>query len=167
MDATPHIIESALLLLATFLLGCVIGYFARRLSGPKNPVVTVAPTPVLADLAPVESVAAASPELLPEAPSIKPSRTQRPVSVKQTTPASRRKTSAASAASGPDDLKKIKGIGPRLEAALNAHGIDRYGQIAKWSKKTIAELDAELSLRGRIEREKWVEQAKALSKPEK
>jgi hypothetical protein len=53
MDATPHIIESALLLLVAFLLGCVVGYFARRISGsrgssaakPAVPLTVDAPAP--------------------------------------------------------------------------------------------------------------------------
>lgn len=30
MDATPHVVESTLLILAMFLAGCVIGYLMRR-----------------------------------------------------------------------------------------------------------------------------------------
>lgn len=148
MDATPHIIESALLLLVAFLLGCIVGYFARRLSGRAAPVVAEPAAPVIPSA--VIQPAAKSPVKA----AAKPAR-------KKPAPAPK----AAKPSPMPDDLKKIRGIGPRLEAGLNSHGVYRYAQIAKWSKKTIAELNAELNLRGRIDREQWVEQAKALNKP--
>ncbi len=64
----------------------------------------------------------------------------------------------------PDDLKKISGIGPVLEKKLHDRGITRYAQIAALTKSDIADIDASLSVKGRIERDKWVEQAKALAK---
>lgn len=36
MIPTPHVIESALLLLAAYLLGCVIGFFLRRAVGARK-----------------------------------------------------------------------------------------------------------------------------------
>lgn len=158
MDATPHIIESALLLLAAFLLGCVVGYFARRMSGVRSPLTTEPPAP----LAAVPPSPVAAPQSAAEAPAAKAPRAARAGPAKVSP--RKKPVAAPKAASAPDDLKKIKGIGPRLEAALNSHGINRYAQIARLSKKAVAELDAELSLRGRIAREQWVEQAKALGK---
>ena len=61
-----------------------------------------------------------------------------------------------------DDLKKISGVGEELEKRLNALGIRTYGQIAAFSDGDIARVDEVLSFKGRIEREDWVEQAKAL-----
>lgn len=156
MDATPHIIESALLLLVAFLLGCVVGYFARRLSGrgaPAAPAPQATPAPV----APVTSVPAAE---TPPAPAKVASK--KPAAKK---PASAPKTPKSPPL--PDDLKKIRGIGPRIEAGLNSHGVYRYAQIARWSRKRITELDTHLTLRGRIDRDQWVEQAKALTKAAK
>jgi NADH-quinone oxidoreductase subunit E len=62
-----------------------------------------------------------------------------------------------------DDLKLISGVGPKLEEKLNALGIRRYAQIAAWTADDIARVDDELNFRGRIERDDWVAQAKALS----
>ena len=73
------------------------------------------------------------------------------------------KTSPAEAAV-PDNLKQIKGIGPQIEAKLNAAGINSFAQIAAWSKKQQAEFAEQLSFSGRIEREQWVSQAKILAK---
>ncbi|WP_433639632.1 dipeptide ABC transporter ATP-binding protein [Mesorhizobium sp. 1B3] len=64
----------------------------------------------------------------------------------------------------PDDLKLIAGIGPRIEAKLHGLGIYSYVQIAAWKKTEREWVDSHLGLRGRIERESWVRQAKALAK---
>ena len=68
------------------------------------------------------------------------------------------------AADVPDNLKQIKGIGPVIEAKLNAAGINSFAQIASWTKKQQAEFAEQLSFAGRIEREEWVSQAKVLAK---
>ncbi|MEM8792089.1 MAG: NADH-quinone oxidoreductase subunit NuoE [Pseudomonadota bacterium] len=62
----------------------------------------------------------------------------------------------------PDDLKKIKGVGPKLEDKLNTMGVFHFDQIAAWTKSDIDWVDDELSFKGRIERDGWVAQAKAL-----
>lgn len=62
-----------------------------------------------------------------------------------------------------DDLKKIKGIGPRLEQKLIAMGVTRFGQIAAWTDEEIAAVNASLRFSGRIERDRWVEQARVLA----
>lgn len=62
-----------------------------------------------------------------------------------------------------DDLRRIKGVTPDLAHALNRIGIFHFDQIAGWDQKAIVWLDHHLSLRGRIGREKWVEQARTLT----
>jgi len=65
----------------------------------------------------------------------------------------------------PDDLKKIKGVGPKFEGDLNAKGVYYYRQIAAWTAKDIKMIDDILdSFPGRIERDEWVKQAKELAK---
>lgn len=63
-----------------------------------------------------------------------------------------------------DDLKQIGGVGPVLEKKLNEHGIYHYWQIAGLKKDDIAQIDEALSFKGRIERDDWLKQAKALMK---
>lgn len=63
----------------------------------------------------------------------------------------------------PDDLKKITGVGPVLEKRLNAIGITRYEQIAALSPEDAARADEALGFKGRIERDGWIEQARALA----
>ena len=64
----------------------------------------------------------------------------------------------------PDDLKRISGIGPKIETTLNGLGIWTFGQIAGWKKAERDWVNGYLSFKGRIEREDWVKQAKALAK---
>jgi NADH-quinone oxidoreductase subunit E len=61
-----------------------------------------------------------------------------------------------------DDLKRISGIGPKLEQVLNAKGISGFADIAGWSEADVARFDDELGFGGRIKRDDWVGQAKAL-----
>ncbi|UVC11227.1 hypothetical protein IHQ71_11990 [Rhizobium sp. TH2] len=92
--------------------------------------------------------------------------TVKPVASKVETKPVAPKVAAAKAemasASG-DDLKKIPGIGPRLEKVLNDRGIARFGDIAGLSKAALKKLDGELGLEGRVMRDDWAGQAKALS----
>ena len=65
--------------------------------------------------------------------------------------------------SGADDLKRIKGVGPKLEATLNELGVYHYDQIAKWTADHIAWVDEHLKFRGRIDRDGWIDQASTLA----
>ena len=60
---------------------------------------------------------------------------------------------------GPDDLKKISGVGPKLEGLLHKNGVFHFDQIAAWTPEEIAYMDDQLSFKGRIERDNWLEQA--------
>lgn len=64
---------------------------------------------------------------------------------------------------GADDLKQLKGVGPKLEQTLNELGFWHFDQIAKWGAGEIAWVDDNLKFKGRIERDGWVEQAKILA----
>ncbi len=63
----------------------------------------------------------------------------------------------------PDDLKMISGVGPKIEATLNEIGIFTFAQVAEWELAERQWVDAFLNFRGRIERDNWVGQAKALA----
>ncbi|MEZ5710066.1 MAG: hypothetical protein R3E02_11835 [Blastomonas sp.] len=70
----------------------------------------------------------------------------------------------AAAVGAPDDLRKIKGVGPKLNALLGEMGVARYDQIAAWTDSDIAEVDQYLgTFKGRIERDGWIEQARLLA----
>ncbi len=70
---------------------------------------------------------------------------------------------AVETAAPADDLKKLSGVGPALEKKLHALGVTSFDQIAAWTAEDIDRIDEELNFKGRIEREDWVAQAKALA----
>jgi NADH-quinone oxidoreductase subunit E len=63
-----------------------------------------------------------------------------------------------------DDLKQIKGIGPKLEILCNSLGFYHFDQIANWTEAEVAWVDENLEgFKGRVTRDTWVEQAKILA----
>jgi NADH-quinone oxidoreductase subunit E len=66
--------------------------------------------------------------------------------------------------SGADDLKMIKGVGPKLEKLLHSMGFFHFDQVAKWSAAEIAWVDENLEgFKGRVSRDDWVDQATKLA----
>ncbi|SFO24178.1 NADH-quinone oxidoreductase subunit E [Mesorhizobium sp. NFR06] len=63
-----------------------------------------------------------------------------------------------------DDLKLISGVGPKIEGTLHSLGIYTFAQVAAWKKAEREWVDGYLNFRGRIERDDWMRQAKALAK---
>lgn len=63
-----------------------------------------------------------------------------------------------------DDLTQIKGIGPKFNTILSDCGITSFEQIAGWKAADIKKIDESLPFKGRIEKDKWVKQAKKLQK---
>ena len=66
-------------------------------------------------------------------------------------------------AARPDDLKRIRGIGVLFEKRLNGMGYWTYEQIANWTAADVARVSKALEVKGQIERENWVEQARILA----
>lgn len=132
------------------LIGGVIGWILRG-ARPDSPLrLPPREKPVTAE--PVSSEPAGL------APSPEPAREQTPA------PAPEAAKAGASAEAGPDDLTRIKGLGPKAESTLAEAGVFHFRQIAGWSAADIEKFDALLNARGRIVREDWVGQAKALAK---
>lgn len=64
----------------------------------------------------------------------------------------------------PDELTRMKGVGPKVAALLNSLGVTRYDQIAAWTDADVARVDAQLgAFKGRVTRDHWVEQAGLLA----
>ena len=74
-----------------------------------------------------------------------------------------KKASPAPKKTEKDDLKKISGVGPVLEGKLNDLGVTHFQQIADFTAEKIAEVDAALNFKGRIDREDWLGQASILA----
>jgi predicted flap endonuclease-1-like 5' DNA nuclease len=74
---------------------------------------------------------------------------------------SKAKTKTAKKPAELDDLKRIRGIGPALEGALNKAGITSYRQIATWDQAEEERVVAEVrtSYRGALKRDAWKSEA--------
>ncbi|MDF2231567.1 hypothetical protein P2H44_03280 [Albimonas sp. CAU 1670] len=69
----------------------------------------------------------------------------------------------ATAPAAADDLKQIKGIGPKLERELNGMGLYTFAQMASLTEANLEWVDQNLTaFRGRSVRDDWVGQASAL-----
>jgi predicted flap endonuclease-1-like 5' DNA nuclease len=63
-----------------------------------------------------------------------------------------------------DDLTRLKGLGPKAAAQLSALGVTRFAQLAMLSDDQVSAVDARMGVfRGRIERDRWVDQARHLA----
>ena len=133
------VIQSALLILISFIIGCLMGAWLHRILGVNSELQATTPEP---------TVATAATAFVKKAPAKKPA-PKKPVQ---------------KAASSKDNLKQVKGIGPAIEKKLNASGIHTFAQIAGWSAAQQSALAEKLAFSGRVEREEWVKQAKVLAK---
>lgn len=62
-----------------------------------------------------------------------------------------------------DDLKLVKGIGPKFERLLKAEGVTTVAQIASWTEADAEAMAKRLGLKSqRIRREDWIGSAKRL-----
>lgn len=65
----------------------------------------------------------------------------------------------------PDNLRLLKGVGPKMAAQLNENGVTRFDQLAGLSENEVAILDARMgSFRGRLARDRVAEQAAYLAR---
>lgn len=62
-----------------------------------------------------------------------------------------------------DDLKRISGVGPKLERMLNKNGVTTFEHLARLDPAEIQALDDQLGFEGRIVREEWQQQAQRLA----
>jgi predicted flap endonuclease-1-like 5' DNA nuclease len=64
-----------------------------------------------------------------------------------------------------DTLTTLKGLGPKAESVLHTLGVTTFEQIAAWDQSDVEAIDAQMgAFKGRIVRDKWVEQARLLAK---
>ncbi len=135
---------------------------------PEPVVPAPAPAPVAPKTVVPAAVAAATtakvaPAPAPAAPA--PRARKRPVVAETPPPPPPGKPNIAAAKGDPDNLRLIKGVGPKLNTLLNNLGVTRYDQIAEWKEAEIEEVDKYLeSFSGRITRDSWIDQAKYLAK---
>ena len=92
-----------------------------------------------------------------------PSSTETPAAAQPQAPAPAPATASLNA-DGKDDLTRLKGVGPKLAAALEGLGITSLETIANWDDAEIDRVDSKLGrFQGRIRRDDWVTQARLLT----
>jgi predicted flap endonuclease-1-like 5' DNA nuclease len=121
---------------------------------------TVSAAPAPAPSKPVAPPAAPR----PAAPASAPARVTLPAASSPSVSSGVAVGGGVAAASGTDDLKRIRGIGPDLEASLQRMGIRRYTDVAAWTAGDVDKISKSLGFKGRIEHENWIEQAQVLAK---
>jgi len=185
------VIQSLLLIALAYLIGCLAGCLARRLLGaadePKYVPLTHAPDGENATISviegpfidetqietPVREDTTATQDSAPGSVSVRAIHAQNVAislsegdhgaAAKADKAGTRPKVLKQPLGAGADNLKRIKGIGPKNERALNNLGIFHFAQIASLSSEEAAWIGAFLAFPGRIEREDWIGQAELLA----
>lgn len=140
--------------LVALIIGLIVGYLVFRprqrirLSDntPVRPHMTTAATPSREGRQITDEVAAAASDVVGDILGVK---------VHEELPG---------ASGPPDDLRQLKGVGPKFAELLNQRGITRFDQIAKLSPSQVEVLDESMGpFRGRFDRDRILEQAEYLA----
>ena len=130
------------------------GDTVKRIDGTEVPLITpwVKSEKAAAKTSAPKAKAAAKPKAAPK-------------SVEKATVAAKKpRTMKAPRKAGADDLKMIKGVGPKLETMLNELGFYHFDQIAGWRAAEVAWVNDNLTgFKGRVSCDNWVEQAHKLA----
>jgi predicted flap endonuclease-1-like 5' DNA nuclease len=127
----------------------------QRIERPEMPPVTSERT-----------IAPAEPPVSPAPPPLADTATGALVEPESAAPVAASAAPAVSASGGDaaQPVTMLKGLGPKVAARLGELGITTVGQIAALSPAEAETLDADLgSFRGRMTRDRWIEQAKLLA----
>ncbi len=146
---TMFVIQAFLLIAIAFVLGAIVGALLRQITAGKEPVQPSS----------AEKTAPVPPKTTPPKPQVKSRPVPRPKAGKAVSSAAEKPAPEGKK----DNLKRVDGIGPKNEKALNALGVYTFKQISAWSPAEQAEMGERMAFPGRIEREEWVKQAKALA----
>jgi NADH-quinone oxidoreductase subunit E len=149
-----------------------IGDTVKRIDGTEVPLLTPwqgkgAKRPAAAGKKAPAKAAAAPAEKPTKAKA--PAKAAKPTVAKTTEaaaegPGTKPKVMKAPRKSGADDLKMIKGVGPKLEGLLNSMGFFHFDQVAQWGADEVSWVDQNLEgFKGRVSRDNWVPQATALA----
>jgi predicted flap endonuclease-1-like 5' DNA nuclease len=165
-----HGLEVVLLLLISYLVGCLIGEILRRLAAPPERA--------------AQSIQQAAHGLPVTVPAMAPAMDAASSAAHGAQSFMRQADQAAAAyipdepvadehkplllagppLQGADDLKLIWGVGPKLETLLNELGVYRFEQIASWNEMNLRWVDQNLeAFKGRAIRDRWIEQSRKLA----
>ncbi|WP_460274581.1 helix-hairpin-helix domain-containing protein [Celeribacter sp. ULVN23_4] len=124
----------------------------------------IAPEPHASDTREVRSAAAAETPAAEPVVEDEPVTEEEPVAeVVEEVAAPVAATPVAESASTADDLKQIKGVGPKIEVQLHERGLTTFAQIAALSGEEIEALGDALKGTSAAQLTKWAEQAKLLA----
>jgi NADH-quinone oxidoreductase subunit E len=140
-----------------------LGDTVKRIDGSEVPLLTPwlggKKSAKAADVAPKADSPATKPDKAAAAPAAKAA-----APAKAEGPGRAPKTLKAPRGGKADDLKMIKGVGPKLEKMLNGMGFYHFDQVANWSDEELAWVDQNLEgFKGRASRDQWVAQARLLA----
>jgi predicted flap endonuclease-1-like 5' DNA nuclease len=174
-------LELALLLATAYAIALPIGGGARALIAaafppapvekkPPHVVLRGAPKPVEEPAATAEPIAPPPPAPTettppPTPPTVAKKAAPSPTVASETAkklPGARPPGLPAPRDGKPDDLSKIKGVGPKSVEKLHTLGVYHFDQIAAWTPEHVQWVGASLAVPGRLERGRWVAQARAL-----
>lgn len=168
---TAATFDIALLAGLAYAVGLPVGGALKSLGGapePKRPkvapvVVTRREGPIVAAPEPiiVPQEIVASPEA-PASADVAPAIAVEAPPAKKSLPGLPPARLAAPRGGAPDDLARIKGLGPKSVEKLHALGVFHYDQIAAWNLDNARWIGAAIGAPGRVERSKWIQQARAL-----
>ena len=136
------------------------GTVAGRVAAAPTPAAPAAPKPAVKQAA--EAKKAEKPAKKTEAKAEKPAKAEKAAeaaAVEEQEPLTLKEPRDGKA----DDLKMLKGVGPKLEGTLHELGFFHFDQVAAWTEAEVAWVDSRLKFKGRIERDGWIEQAKKLA----
>lgn len=131
-----------------------IGDTVKRIDGTEVPLITpwLKSEKAAAKTAAPKAKAAAKPKAVSKSEE------------KATVAAKKPRSMTAPRKAGADDLKMIKGVGPKLEIMLNELGFFHFDQIAGWSASEVAWVNDNLTgFKDRVISDNWVDQARKLA----
>jgi NADH-quinone oxidoreductase subunit E len=140
-------------------LALEIGDTVKRIDGTEVPL--LAPWQGKGDTKPVSTRKGVAPTPKPK---VEPAPVAVPVAAVAEAVGTKPATLDAPRGGMADDLKRIKGVGPKLEALLHRLGFFHFAQVAGWTESELAWVDANLEgFKGRASRDEWVAQARVLA----
>lgn len=166
-NQTAFWVETALLYVAAYVAGCCVASLLKGSDSALAPAAALAlPAPRLAltgpDSTPATAKAAPPAVIAASAPLAEPAAMPK-VEGEDLIEGVRPLGLVSPRGGVSDDLKLIKGIGRQNEGRLHGLGIWHFAQIADWTEQNVQWIGGYLAFPGRIEREDWVAQARALA----
>lgn len=151
---------------ASVQLAVDIGDTVKRIDGTEVPLLTPWLGKGKAAKKPATKKASAK-ATVKATPKAAPKTTAKPaasVAEKSTGAGKKPRTMKAPRKGGADDLKMIKGVGPKMEGLLHQLGFYHFDQVSKWTGAEVSWVDQNLEgFKGRVSRDNWVEQAVKLA----